>query len=149
MLAALGPKMLQLAARYAGAHPYFTTPAHTAEARAVLGPEPLLIPEQAVSLDPLAAEGVRAYAARYLTMANYTRMLKKLRVHRGRHRRRRQRPAGRTRSSPSGAAAGPAVRAHLEAGADHVVVQPLGADGAFDVAQLSELADEVDDLLKR
>jgi len=30
-----------------------------------------------------------------------------------------------------------------------VVVQPLGADGAFDVAQLSELADEVDDLLKR
>jgi hypothetical protein len=50
---------------------------------------------------------------------------------------------------PSGAAAGPAVRAHLDAGADHVVVQPLGADGAFDVAQLSELADEVDDLLKR
>jgi probable F420-dependent oxidoreductase len=148
VLAALGPKMLQLSTRYAGAHPYFTTPAHTAEARAVLGPEPLLIPEQAVSLDPLAAEGVRAYAARYLKMPNYTRMLKNY---------------GFTDADiadggsdrlvntviPSGAAAGPAVRAHLDAGADHVVVQPLGADGAFDVAQLSELADEVDDLLKR
>jgi probable F420-dependent oxidoreductase len=148
VLAALGPKMLQLSARYAGAHPYFTTPEHTAEARAVLGPEPLLIPEQAVSLDPLAAEGVRAYAARYLKMPNYTRMLKNY---------------GFTDADiadggsdrlvntviPSGAAAGPAVRAHLDAGADHVVVQPLGADGAFDVAQLSELADEVDDLLKR
>jgi len=77
VLAALGPKMLELSARYAGAHPYFTTPEHTAEARAVLGPGPLLIPEQAVSLDPLAADGVRAYAARYLKMANYTRMLKK------------------------------------------------------------------------
>ena len=76
VLAALGPKMLQLSTRFAGAHPYFTTPEHTAEARAILGPEPLLIPEQAVSLDPLAAEGVRAYAARYLKMANYTRMLK-------------------------------------------------------------------------
>ena len=50
---------------------------------------------------------------------------------------------------PSGAAAAPAIRAHLDAGADHVVVQPLGATGAFDVTQLSELADEVDDLLKR
>ena len=48
VLAALGPKMLQLSARYAGAHPYFTTPDHTAAARRVLGAGPLLVPEQAV-----------------------------------------------------------------------------------------------------
>ncbi|HVT67340.1 MAG TPA: LLM class flavin-dependent oxidoreductase, partial [Trebonia sp.] len=47
VLAALGPKMLELSARYAGAHPYFTTPQHTAAARAALGPQPLLVPEQA------------------------------------------------------------------------------------------------------
>ena len=148
VLAALGPKMLQLSARYAGAHPYFTTPPHTAEARAILGPGPLLIPEQAVSLDPLAADGVRAYAARYLTMPNYTRMLRNYGfteddiAHGG---------SDRLVETviPTGATAGPAVRAHLEAGADHVVVQPLGVDGSFDIAQLSELADEVDDLLKR
>jgi len=149
VLAALGPKMLQLSARYAGAHPYFTTPEHTAEARAVLGPAPLLIPEQAVSLDPLAAEGVRAYAARYLKMPNYTRMLRNY---------------GFTEADladggsdrlvnsviPAGqAAAAAAIRAHLDAGADHVVVQPLGPTGAFDLVQLSELADSVADLLKR
>jgi probable F420-dependent oxidoreductase len=148
VLAALGPKMLELSARYAGAHPYFTTPEHTAAARAVLGPQPLLVPEQAVSLDPLAADGVRAYAARYLKMANYTRMLKDY---------------GFTDADiadggsdrlvntviPSGAAAASTIRAHLDAGADHVVVQPLGATGSFDVTQLSELADAVGDLLKR
>ena len=68
--------MLRLSARFAGAHPYFTTPEHTAVARPILGPEPLLIPEQAVSLDPPAAAGVRTYAARYLRMPNYTQMLK-------------------------------------------------------------------------
>jgi probable F420-dependent oxidoreductase len=140
VLAALGPKMLRLASSYAGAHPYFTTPEHTAAARAILGPAPLLVPEQAVSLDPSAAGGVRAYAARYLTMPNYTRMLKDY---------------GFTDADiadggsdrllhtviPSGAAAVTStVQAHLDAGADHVVVQPLGASGAFDIAQLSELA---------
>jgi hypothetical protein len=53
------------------------------------------------------------------------------------------------RACPPETAAEAIERAHLDAGADHVVVQPLGADGAFDVAQLSELAVEVDDLLKR
>ena len=149
VLAALGPKMLQLSARYAGAHPYFTTPDHTAAARQVLGAGPLLVPEQAVSLDPAAAGGVRAYAARYLRMPNYTRMLKSY---------------GFTDADiadggsdhlvetviPAGAGAvGSAVRAHLRAGADHVVIQPLGASGQFDIAQLGELADVVGDLLER
>ena len=49
VLAALGPKMMQLAGeRTAGAHPYFVPVEHTVEARAILGPDRLLAPEQAV-----------------------------------------------------------------------------------------------------
>jgi hypothetical protein len=50
---------------------------------------------------------------------------------------------------PTGPAAAAAIRAHLDAGADHVVAQPIGPTGAFDLTQLSELADAVGDLLKR
>jgi probable F420-dependent oxidoreductase len=53
VIAAVGPKMLDLAAESAdGAHPYFVPVAHTADARQRLGPEPLLIPEQSVLVDP-------------------------------------------------------------------------------------------------
>src|SRR6202008_3387795 len=52
MLAALGPRMLELARDLAGAaHPYLVPPAHTALAREVLGPATVLAPEQAVLLD--------------------------------------------------------------------------------------------------
>ena len=66
VLAALGPKMLQLAARRTrGAHPYFTPPEHTAMAREVMGGGPLLLPEQAFVLetDPGvgACQGARAH----------------------------------------------------------------------------------------
>jgi len=51
VLAALGPRMLALGRdRAQGAHPYLVTPEHTAEARQLLGPEPLLVVEQAVVL---------------------------------------------------------------------------------------------------
>ena len=51
VLAALGPKMLELAAAKAlGAHPYFVPVEHTAFAREVLGDGPMLLPEQAVVL---------------------------------------------------------------------------------------------------
>jgi len=76
VLAALGPKMLQLSAERAdGAHPYNTTPKHTAEARELLGPGPYLCPEQAVVLekDPAKARAVaRKFLAIYLTLPNYT-----------------------------------------------------------------------------
>lgn len=76
VLAALGPKMLQLSAECAdGAHPYNTTPNHTAEARALLGPDPYLCPEQAVVLetDPAKARAIaRKFLAIYLTLPNYT-----------------------------------------------------------------------------
>jgi probable F420-dependent oxidoreductase len=75
VLAALGPKMLDLARdRAAGAHPYLVTPEHTQTAREVLGDGPLLLPEQHVVLetDPtraraLAREGLTVY----LQLPNY------------------------------------------------------------------------------
>jgi probable F420-dependent oxidoreductase len=49
MLAALGPRVTRVAGeRTAGAHPFMTTPAHTRQARAILGAGPLLAPEQKV-----------------------------------------------------------------------------------------------------
>jgi len=75
VLAALGPRMLELAAgRAVGAHPYFVPVEHTAYARAILGPGPLLAPEVAVVLetDPVRArEAARTYASGYLALPNY------------------------------------------------------------------------------
>jgi len=76
VLAALGPKMLELAAtRSRGAHPYLVTPDHTRYAREQLGAGPLLLPEQTVLLTDDAAEA-RAlgtdWLRAYLAMPNYT-----------------------------------------------------------------------------
>ncbi len=82
VLAALGPKMLALAAeRSRGAHPYFTTAEHTAGARAILGTGPLLAPEQKVVLetDPTEARRIaRAAMGVYLGLPNYVNNLKRL-----------------------------------------------------------------------
>jgi len=151
MLAALGPKMLTLAAEYtAGAHPYFTPPEHTAYARSVLGADALLVPEQALSLAADGTEGraaARAYAQRYLRMPNYTRNLKKFGF---------DDPDFAGEGSdrlidaiiPSGAAVLDRVRAHLDAGADHVLLQPLNSSGAFAVDQFDDLASAVAELMK-
>jgi probable F420-dependent oxidoreductase len=76
VLAALGPQMLRLAAERAdGAHPYNTTPRHTAQARELLGAGPLLCPEQTVILETNAAKAraiARKFLAIYLTLPNYT-----------------------------------------------------------------------------
>ena len=81
-LAALGHRMLELAGqRAAGAHPYFVPVEHTARARSVLGPAPLLAPEVAVVLesDPVAARALaREYASLYLGLPNYTQNLRTL-----------------------------------------------------------------------
>lgn len=81
ILAALGPKMLELSRdRSAGAHPYFTPAEHTAEARAALGPDRLLAPEVAVVVDPdleSARATARQYARGYLTLPNYTNNLRR------------------------------------------------------------------------
>ncbi|MDQ6524892.1 TIGR03620 family F420-dependent LLM class oxidoreductase [Nocardioides sp. LHD-245] len=75
VLAALGPRMLELAAtRAAGAHPYLTTPEHTALARAALGPASYLAPTQMVVLEAdagLARAAARRHLAMYLAQPNY------------------------------------------------------------------------------
>ena len=75
VLAALGPKMLELSAtRARGAHPYLVTPDHTRKAREVLGEGPLLLPEQTVLLadnrDEARAVGTDWLRA-YLALPNY------------------------------------------------------------------------------
>jgi len=134
VLAALGPRMLGLAGRRtAGAHPYFVPVEHTRRAREILGPGPLLAPEQAVvfaSSRERALEIAGGHLRTYLSLPNYRNNLLRL---------------GWTEETlgadPPGAELVDAlvawgdedailarVRAHLEAGADHVVVQPLTAD---------------------
>jgi probable F420-dependent oxidoreductase len=75
VLAALGPKMLQLSAtRTRGAHPYLGTPDHTRQAREVLGDGPLLLPEQTVILTEDRAEARAVgtdWLRTYLGLPNY------------------------------------------------------------------------------
>jgi probable F420-dependent oxidoreductase len=75
VIGALGPKMLEVAAALAdGAHPYNSTPSHTAEARKILGPGKLLCPEQMVLLETnrsVAREVGRKALALSFTLPNY------------------------------------------------------------------------------
>jgi probable F420-dependent oxidoreductase len=134
MLAALGPRMLSLAReRAAAAHPYLVPPEHTAAARQALGPAILLAPEQAVLLDRDRRRGrerARAFVADYLALPNYVRNLRRL---------------GFTDDDLSGPpsdrltdalvahgdeeAIAARVRAHHDAGADHVCVYVIGGAG--------------------
>ncbi|MGV9249057.1 LLM class F420-dependent oxidoreductase [Streptomyces sp. NPDC003710] len=79
VLAALGPKMLELSRdRAAGSHPYLVTTEHTARARGILGDAPLLAPETKVVLDrdPDSARAkARDSLALYLGLPNYTKAL--------------------------------------------------------------------------
>lgn len=129
-LAALGPKVTRLAGeRTAGAHPFLTTPEHTAQAREVLGAGPLLAPEQKVILEK-DADKARAIGqqtlAFYLGLENYRASLRRL---------------GFTDDDFAGGGSkrlfdatnawgdldtiASRVQAHLDAGADHVAVNVL------------------------
>ena len=81
-LAALGPKMLELAgAKTVGAHPYLITPEHTADARKLLGPGPMLAPMQFVVLeaDPTRARDLaRPFVKGYGQLANYANIWRRL-----------------------------------------------------------------------
>jgi probable F420-dependent oxidoreductase len=133
VLAALGPKMLALAAeRAAGAHPYFVPPEHTARAREILGPDRLLLPEQAVVLDAdptRAREVARTHMATYLTLPNYTNNLRRLGWSED-----DLAPPGSDRLVDAIVAWGDEdavarrVAEHRAAGADHVCIQVLDAD---------------------
>jgi probable F420-dependent oxidoreductase len=133
-LAALGPKMLDLAGeRTAGTHPYFTTVDHTRFARERLGRGKLVAPEVAcvVDSDPGRAKAVaRDYAKLYLGLSNYTNNLLEFDfteddvVDGG-----SDRLIDAVIPQGSAEQIAEVVRAHLDAGADHVCVQPLGEDG--------------------
>jgi probable F420-dependent oxidoreductase len=132
VLAALGPKALQLAARRsAGAHPYLVPPEHSRQAREIMGPDALLAPEQKVVLetDPATARAIaRSTLSLYLQLPNYTNNLLRL---------------GFTADDIEGSGSDRLVDAlvawgdvdtvvarvaeHLDAGADHVCIQVLTA----------------------
>jgi len=132
VLAALGPRMLRLAAgRAAGAHPYLVPVEHTARARETLGPHALLAPEVTVVLDPdpaTARQVARTFVSGYLTLPNYANNVRSLGF-------------GEDDLADGGsdrlidalvAWGGPddvarQVRRHLEAGADHICVQVLAS----------------------
>ena len=146
VLAALGRKVLTLAAeRTAGAIPYLVPPEHTRQARAILGPGPLLAPEQKVVLDtdPQRARALGRTRVRtpYLGLVNYTSNLRRL---------------GWTEADLSGdgsdalidalvAHGSPAevatqVARHLDAGADHVCLQLITEAGADPLPGYARLA---------
>ncbi len=82
VLAALGPKMLELAReRSAGAHPYFVPVEHTTRARAILGPDRVLAPEHAVVFATDRTTARRSgdkYLRTYLALPNYRQNLERL-----------------------------------------------------------------------
>jgi probable F420-dependent oxidoreductase len=134
VIAALGPLMLKLAAdRTAGAVPYNVTPEHTREARAALGPGKLLVVEQKICLgtDPVAARALaRRELHRYMTLPNYRNNW--LRIGFGEA---DFADGGSDRFLDAMVLWGDAatiargLRAHLEAGATQVCVQPVHAEG--------------------
>jgi probable F420-dependent oxidoreductase len=135
MLAALGPRMLSLAGARAGAaHPYLVPPEHTAAARQAVGPDVVLAPQQAAVLDADRARGrerARDFVNDYLGLPNYVRNLRRL---------------GFTDDDLRGPASdrlvdalvaygdedaiAARVRAHHDAGADHVCLYVLGGAAA-------------------
>lgn len=147
VLAALGPKMLELAARRAqGAHTYLVTPEHTAEARRLMGPDAALLPEQMVVLDTnpdTARTTARQHLVMYLRAPNYQNNLARLGFDPVDWADPKQ-PADRlvdalvawgTAEQVAGR-----VRAHLDAGADHVCVQALRPDTALPLDDWRALA---------
>jgi len=147
VLAALGPQMLKLArAQASGAHPYFTSPAHTAMARQLLGPDRMLCVEQKVILEQApsrARELGRASARTYLGLPNYRNNWLRM---------------GLTEADLDGGGSDRFIDAtfawgsladvrrrideHFAAGASHVCIQPFRRDGeaGADMALLERLA---------
>lgn len=134
LLAALAPRMIELAAsRAAGSIPYFVPVGHTRFSRQQLGEGPLLAPEMACVLDEDRARArakARKFAELYLGLSNYRNA-----VLRGGFEEADLEDGGSERLLdavvPQGSAEQVAAmaRAHLEAGADHVVLQPVGVEG--------------------
>lgn len=145
LLGALGPRMLELARERAdGAHPYFTTPEHTRRARETLGDDKLLCVEQKVVLSTdadharqVAAEAIGMYAG----LPNYRNNWLRLGFDEDEIERRDPRFVDAVVAWGDAEALRERVRAHYDAGATHVCVQPLGPRrGTLDWAALEALA---------
>lgn len=134
VIGALREKMLRLSARATrGAHPYFVTPEHTKRAREILGPDAWLCPEQKILLerDPLVARRIgREAMAVYVRLPNYQNNLLELGFEAADFE-----DGGSDRLVDSIIAWGDEsmladrIRAHHEAGANHVCIQPIRPDG--------------------
>ncbi len=145
VLAALGPKMLELSTTKAnGAHPYFSTPDHTAIARETMGPDALLAPEQmcVLSTDAGDARRIARLAMKiYLGLPNYWNNLLRLGFTEE-----DRADGGSDRLVDAIVVWGTAqqiadrVKLHQEAGADHVCVQVLRDDRAIPENEWRELA---------
>jgi probable F420-dependent oxidoreductase len=146
LLAALGPRMLRLAAaRTAGAHPYFVPVKHTAKAREALGDSPILAPELAVVLErdtEKARTVARGYMQHYVKLDNYAGNLLRLGFSEG-----DLADGGSDRLVDAIVAWGDVeaiqtrVTDHLDAGADHVSIQVLSEDPIrVPLTELQELA---------
>ena len=147
VLAALGPRMLELAAKCSdGAHTYNVPPEHTAQARQLMGAGPWLCVEQAVALESDATKArqiAREFLNVYLGLPNYTNNFLRLGfteldIMDG----------GSDHLIDAIVAWGDAkaiqtrVQAHHAAGADHVCIQALSADSkALPLREWRELAD--------
>jgi probable F420-dependent oxidoreductase len=134
VLAALGPKMLELSAtRARGAHPYLVTPDHTASARSTLGEGPLLLPEQTVILCDSADEARRIgtdWLRAYLALPNYANNLLRSGFSEDDLGQVSDRLFDAIIAWGDEAAIMRRVAEHQAAGADHVCVQVLTADPA-------------------
>jgi probable F420-dependent oxidoreductase len=137
LLAALGPKMLELSASAAdGAHPYWTTPEHTAMAREAIGPDALLCVEQKVvfttDADAARAAG-NQQIDRYAALPNYRNNWIRLGFTENEIEQRDHRfvDAVVVWGDEDRVRAG--VQAHYDAGADHVCVQPINPDMSADI----------------
>ncbi|MGB7866683.1 MAG: LLM class F420-dependent oxidoreductase [Mycobacterium sp.] len=147
VIAALGPRVLRLSAeRAAGAHPYNTTPEHTAQAREIIGPQALLLPEHKVVLTTDTGEA-RAIARKviadtynYFALANYVSNWKRLGftdVDLTRPGSDKLIDALVAYGTPDDIAKG--LDEHLRAGANQVVIQVLGGPDKL-LPTLAELA---------
>lgn len=146
VIAALGPKMLELAKTHAaGAHPYLVTPEHTAQARKILGPGPMLCVEQMVLgvTDPARARDIaRKTIGFYLALPNYRNNLLRL----GYSAREIDEKSDRVTDALVAWGDVKSIRsridAHFAAGASHVCIQAIPPDGGgmADEALLAQLA---------
>lgn len=137
LLAALGPKMIELSGERAdGAHPYLVTPEHTKLTRSILGEDRWVVPEQAVAIGGDTDDQLRrahSHLEPYSTLPNYRNSWLRLGfdesdVVRGGSDRLARALVG----MGSADDAATRITAHLDAGADHVVVQILGDTSSTD-----------------